>query len=239
MAEIIVAMIEPESEGNIGSVARGMKNFGLSQLYLINPKEGIGVYSRKMAAHAQEILDNTKILENLEELEKECDLIYGTTAITAKRPSNIRRNVISPSEFARIASSINGRIAVLLGRESSGLSNMELERCDAVISIPADEQYPTLNVATAGGIIFYEIFKAGRRIQASPSIDRPTKENILDEFRSIISRTNIPEYKRHLIEQAFKSLIGKSAVSKKEAGLLLMAFHRVKIEIQRRDECRW
>ncbi|MGQ9781721.1 MAG: RNA methyltransferase [Nitrososphaeria archaeon] len=239
MVETVVAMIEPESQGNIGAVARSMKNFGLSQLYLINPKEKIGADSRKMAAHAQEILDNAKILMNLEELRDECDLIYGTTAISARRPTNVKRNTISPSEFARVASSIDGRIAVLLGRESNGLSNMELEQCDAVISIPASKQYSTLNVAMAGGIIFYEMFKAYERTHTFPLIDRPTKENLLDEFKSILSRTNLPEYKKHMIQQAFKNIVGKSAITKKEAGLLLTAFRRIRIELQKRNECIW
>ena len=239
MAETIVGMLEPENQGNIGAIARSMKNFGLNQLYLINPKDILGVSSKRMAAHAQDILDNAKILMTLEDLKKECDLLYGTTAISAKRSANLIRNTITPSEFANLASSIKGRIAVLLGRESSGLSNNELEQCDSVITIPANKQYPTLNVAMAGTIIFYEIYKVGRSTQAFSAIDKITKENLLEKIRSIVSKTNLPQYKRIMVEQAFKNIIGKSAISKKEAGLLLTAFRRIEIELQKRDKNQW
>lgn len=235
MAEVMVAMIEPENQGNIGAVARGMKNFGLRRLYLINPKEGLGVEARKMASHAQDVLENLKILKNFEELKKECSLLYGTTAIPAKRPSNLTRNTMTPSEFASLVSSINGNVAIILGRESSGLSNRELEACDAVITIPADLQYSTLNVSTAGAIIFYELYKNMGQMTSS-LIDINTKENLLKRFKSIVSKTNLPEYKKSMTVQAFKNTIGKSAVSKKEGGLLLTALNRVDIELSKRKD---
>jgi TrmH family RNA methyltransferase len=231
MAEIIVVMIEPENQGNIGAVARSMKNFELRQLYLINPKDEIGVDARKMASHAQDVLGNAKILKNLKELKKECSLLYGTTAISAKRPSNLTRNALTPSEFASLISSTDGKIAILFGRESRGLSNRELDYCDAVITIPANILYSTLNVSTAAAIIFYEIYKKIGRITLSSTIDLNTKENLLKRFKGIISKTNLPDYKRSMIEQAFKNTIGKSSISRKEAGLLLTALNRIDIEL--------
>jgi len=236
MAEIIVVMVEPENQGNIGAVARSMKNFGLRQLYLIGPKDCLGVDARKMASHAQDVLENAKILKNFGELKKDCNLIYGTTAIPAKRPSNLTRNTMTPSEFASLVASIDGKIAILLGRESTGLSNRELEDCDAVITIPADLQYSTLNVSTAGAIIFYEIYKKIGQIKTSSLIDINSKENLLKRFKSIVSKTNLPEYKRNMTEQAFKNIIGKSAISKKEAGLLLTALNRVDIELSKGND---
>jgi len=143
---------------------------------------------------------------------------------------------MTPSEFASLVSSIDGKIAILLGRESTGLSNRELEDCDAVITIPADLQYSTLNVSTAGAIIFYEIYKKIGQIKTSSLIDINSKENLLKRFKSIVSKTNLPEYKRNMTEQAFKNIIGKSAISKKEAGLLLTALNRVDIELSKGND---
>jgi len=231
MADIAIAMMEPENEGNVGAIARAMKNFDLNKLYLINPKIHISEYSRKIAVRAQNILDNARILPTIEKLKDEYDLLYGTTAIPAKRPSNIKRNILKPSDFAKLISNVKGRAVILLGRESSGLSNKELEYCDAVITIPACEDYPTLNVATAGAILFYELYKNKAKNEGFPTIDKKTRRLILEKFTKIVSQTNLPEYRKKLVGKAFKNILGKSIITKKEAGLLITALNRVEKEL--------
>ncbi|MEM3403554.1 MAG: TrmJ/YjtD family RNA methyltransferase [Nitrososphaeria archaeon] len=239
MVDIAIAMMEPENEGNIGAVARAMGNFALSKLYLINPKIHIGINSRKMAAHAQSILDNAIILSNIASLKEEYDLLYGTTAILAKRPSNIKRNVLKPDDFAKLVSKIKGKVIILLGRESSGLSNEELEYCDAVITIPACEDYPTLNVATASAILFYELYKNNTEIKGLPLMNKRTKKLLLEKFLAVISQTNLPAYKKKLVGKAFKNILGKSIITKKEGSLLITALNRVEKELTIRAEKNW
>jgi tRNA/rRNA methyltransferase len=238
MTDIVVAMIEPESQGNIGAIARAMKNFGLKELYLVNPKDSLGDEARKMAVHAQNLLDNVKIFQTFDDLKNEIGLLYGTTAIAAKRPGNLTRNAISPSQFAELASSTKGRIAVLFGRESTGLSNRELEACDAVITIPSNQEYPTLNVAMAGVIIFYELSKVKINATSFTAMDKATKFMLISKFKSLTFKTNLPAYKRRMIERAFRNVIGKGAVTQKEAGLVLTALNRIekKIELLEKDD---
>jgi len=229
MPEIAIIMVEPENQGNIGAVARAMKNFGLKELYLVRPKDEIGDLARKMAANAQDILDNAKIVMSFEEIRHEFNLIYGTTAVPAKRSTNVLRITMTPSQFAKLISEARGKVAILLGRESHGLSNQELEECDAIITIPTSIEYPTLNVAMAGTIIFYELFlqnKDGRK-RGFKVVDKKTKEMLIEKINALISRTNLPPHKIRLIIRAFRNLIGKSVISDKEAGLLLTAFSRV------------
>ncbi|MCX8188352.1 MAG: RNA methyltransferase [Nitrososphaeria archaeon] len=229
MPEIAIIMIEPENQGNIGAVARAMKNFGLKELYLIRPKDEIGEFARKIAANAQDILDNAKILTSFEEVKKRFNLIYGTTAISAKRSTNVLRITITPAQLANIISNAKGKVAVLLGRESHGLSNQELEECDAVVTIPSSQEYPTLNVAMAGTIIFYEIFQkiAYKKEGKFKMADKKTKELLIEKLKILVSRTNLPPHKIRLITRAFRNFIGKSVLSDKEARLLLTAFSRI------------
>ncbi len=229
MPEIAIVMVEPENQGNIGAVARAMKNFGLKELYLVRPKDEIGEFARKIAANAQDILDNAKILSSFEEVKKKFNLIYGTTAIPAKRSTNVLRITITPTQLANTISNAKGKIAILLGRESHGLSNKELEECDAVVTIPSSQEYPTLNVAMAGTIIFYELFQKirYRRKNKFRIVDNKTKELLIEKLKEIVSRTNLPPHKVRLIIRAFRNFIGKSVLSDKEARLLLTAFSRI------------
>ncbi|MEM0385578.1 MAG: RNA methyltransferase [Nitrososphaeria archaeon] len=238
MPEITIIMVEPENQGNIGAVARAMKNFGLKELYLIRPKDEIGEFARRIAANAQDILDNAKILTSFEEVKKEFDLIYGTTAIPAKRSTNVLRITITPTQLANIISDAKGRIAILLGRESHGLSNQELEECDAVVTIPSSLEYPTLNVAMAGTIIFYELFQKMwyKKKSKFKMADKKTKELLIEKLKILVSRTNLPPHKIRLITRAFRNFIGKSVVSDKEARLLLTAFSRVDKAFLRKGE---
>ncbi|MGB9724941.1 MAG: RNA methyltransferase [Nitrososphaeria archaeon] len=228
MPEIVVIMIEPENQGNIGAIARAMKNFGLRELYLVRPKDELGELARKMAANAQDILDNVKILMSFDEIKEKFDLIYGTTAVQARRSTNILRITITPSQFANLISGTKGKVAILFGRESHGLTNQELNECDAIVTIPTSLEYPTLNVAMAGAIIFYELFqKIGGKKRGFRIADRKIKGMLVDKVNTLVSRTNLPPHKIRLITRAFRNLIGKSAISEKEAGLLLTAFSRV------------
>ncbi|MFH0748332.1 MAG: TrmH family RNA methyltransferase [Candidatus Bathyarchaeota archaeon] len=87
--EISVVLVEPEHEGNIGSVARLMKNFGLTRLWLVNPKAKLGEETVALASHARDVLDHARIFNNLDETLNGIDFAVGTTSIRAKRSSNI------------------------------------------------------------------------------------------------------------------------------------------------------
>ncbi|MEM3380970.1 MAG: RNA methyltransferase, partial [Candidatus Bathyarchaeia archaeon] len=152
-----VVLVEPEHEGNIGLVARSMKNFGFNDLWLINPKVNLGLEAKALASKAQDLLSNVKVVENLEDALEDCDYVVATTATVGRSPSNLNRAHVTLKEFSRKIYRLNTKVAVLFGRESRGLTNDEISRCDLVVHIPTDPAYKTLNMAAAASITLYEI----------------------------------------------------------------------------------
>ena len=135
-----VVLVEPKYDGNIGSVARAMKNFGFENLVLVNPCS-IDDFGRAMASHAKDLLERAQNVSTLEEALENTELVVGTTG---KRMGNEQRHLrlhlrvpcLSPKELAEKLEGKDGTIVLLLGREDCGLTDEELAICDMVVSIP-------------------------------------------------------------------------------------------------------
>lgn len=154
---IRVILVEPSHPGNIGSVARAMKTMGLHKLVLINPKKFPHYEASKLAAGAESVLDTAEVVESLETALGDCTLVIGTSV----RDREVAWPTQSPRASAESVAAhlVNSQhqVAILFGRESSGLSNDELDRCDFQIRIPANAEYSSLNLANAVQIIAYEM----------------------------------------------------------------------------------
>ncbi len=227
--DVRVVFVGPEVEGNIGSMARLMKNFGLSELWLINPKTEIGAEAHAFASHAQDILENMVIADSLDEAFSDVSYVVGTTSIPAERFANVRRTPITPQEFAQTVRTVGGKVALLFGREGTGLSNEELAKCDVVVTIPAHHTYRTLNVASASAIIFYELWKArfGNRRGYVEEASREHRERLAMLFDQMCHRAKLPENKERLTRKAFRNIIGRAFISKREATLIIGVFREL------------
>ena len=226
---IRVVLVEPEHEGNVGSIARLMKNFGLTQLWLVNPQIVLGSEAYARAVHASELLDNCCIVHNLKQACLNIEWVIGTTAIYAKKQSNLRRTTITPEELAKQSSIQRGNLALLFGREGHGLSNQELDLCDVVVSIPSSSQYQTLNIASAAAIIFYELWKKRGNQQhkrSSREVGVQTKLRLLQLFTDLVEKEGLPPHRKRLATKAFRNIISRAFISQREAHLLLGVFRR-------------
>lgn len=227
--DVRVVLVEPEYEVNIGSIARAMKNFGLNELWLANPRVELGAEARRYAAHAQDVMGEIVVAESLDAALEGITSVVGTTATYAKRSANLKRTAITPAEFAKQAASSGGKVALLFGRESTGLTNDELNRCDFVVTIPASDEYGVLNVAVASAIVFYELFKAqnGARVRGyAEEADHDTKKRLVDLFDHLSLKAGLPAHKRRLAKRAFHNVISRAFVSKREATLIVGVFRR-------------
>lgn len=178
LSRVAVAFVEPLYEINIGYVARCMKNFGLTNLILVKPRCGIGDEAHRFSAHAQDVLARARIVDNLTELRGEFDLIVGTTGVATKDLNQVRR-WIPPERLARRVAEQEGRVLIVLGREDIGLTNEELRLCDIVSIIPANPEYPVMNVSHAAAIFFYEIYKHASQTAPSWARERmPVREEV-------------------------------------------------------------
>ena len=152
---VIVVLDHPQDLVNIAHVVRGLKNFGLRDLRLVNPREYESYRVEGIAHQTQDILSRVRAYSTLEEAIADCVHVVGFTARgrTAKR--NLQRPREAAAEIAALAD--GGPVALLFGREDKGLSNDALDRCHRVVTIPSDPGYPSLNLAHAVIIMLYEL----------------------------------------------------------------------------------
>jgi tRNA/rRNA methyltransferase len=228
---IRIILLEPETGGNIGSIARSMKNFQLNDLWIVNPQTPINDEARAFAMGGLDVLKSAKVVSTFRKALKGVDLVVGTSSVAATSTSNLSRVSIRPAELAKKVQAVKGTIAIVFGRESSGLSNREVEGCDFMVTIPASREYNVLNIATAASIIFYEIFHQRIRGRSFELASRPAMERLLRQFDGLLKRSKIAPHRRKLAHRAFRNLISRALVSKREASLLLGLFRKLQTEL--------
>lgn len=226
---IYVVFVEPESPGNIGFLARTMKNFGLSNLILINPCT-IENESWFQAMHAKEIIRERKTYKSLEEFSNEegIDFLVGTTGMPGGS-HNVTRIAVKPEQL-RESVNINGNIALIFGREGNGLTNKEIELCDVVVSIPTHESYPIMNVTHAAAIIFYELFKKDFSFNVIDGklASNIEKDSLINSMNQIINQLGYPPHKSKNASTVFRRILGRSFISAREAHTLKGTLRRIK-----------
>ena len=240
-----VILIKPEHSGNIGAVARIMKNFNFEKLIIFNPIESIeNIYSYEtqgFAMHGKDILMNVDITEvedqnnHLLEYKKllaPFDLVIASTA-KGKRNSNIKRLAIFPMDLSLPKSTKPLNIAILFGRESRGLTNDEISLADILLRIPTGQDYPTLNISHACGVILYELFKKlyvikiGRGTRPVLIADREDRQLLQSLIQNIINNLKIRTHKKDNVRFAFRNIFERALMSKKELSLITGVFSKV------------
>ncbi len=154
-ANIRIVLVNTTHPGNIGGAARAMKNMGLAELYLVEPKEYPAPRAVWRAAAARNILDGATIVETVDEAIADCGLVVGTSA----RERRIPWPLLNPRECGEkiYRESATHKTALLFGREDRGLTNEELQKCHYHVHIPSNPDYSSLNLATAVQVLAYEV----------------------------------------------------------------------------------
>jgi len=152
---IRIVLVETTHPGNIGGVARAMKNMGLARLYLVAPRQYPDERATWRAASATDILDAAVVTDSLADAIGDCQFVVGTSA----RERRIPWPLLDPRRCAaRMAEASRGeQVAVLFGREDRGLTNEELKQCNLHLHVPTDAAYSSLNLAMAVQIVAYEL----------------------------------------------------------------------------------
>jgi len=240
-----VVLVKPEHAGNIGSIARVMKNFNFEKLIIFNPIETIenifNYETQGFAMHGKDVLMNAIIKEvedqnnHLSEYKKllaQFDLVIATTA-RGQRNSNIKRLAIFPIDLTLPVSAKPLNIALLFGRESRGLTNDEISLADILLRIPTGIDYPALNLSHACGVILYELFKKlyvikiGRGIHPILLADRKDRQLLQSLIQKIINNLKIRTHKKENVELAFKNAFERTFMSKRELSLITGVFSKV------------
>ena len=155
LANIRIVLIQTSHPGNIGSAARAMKTMGLSELYLVNPKSFPDEQANTMSSNATDILDNAVVVDSVQDALTDCRLVVGTSA---RHERSLAWDILEPRACAEqlVKQAQTAKVAVIFGRESSGLTNDELALCHHLVHIPTNPDYSSLNLASAVQIVSYE-----------------------------------------------------------------------------------
>ena len=155
---INIVLVDTIHPGNIGSVARAIKTMGLSRLSLVNPRNFPSGDANALSGNATDVLENANTYSSIKEAIKDSTFVYATSS----RDRSIQWPILNASSAAeKICNEVNSdkEISIIFGKEDRGLTNTELEYANNLIEIPANPEYPVLNLAMSAQIICYEIFK--------------------------------------------------------------------------------
>ena len=163
LANIRIVLVETSHPGNIGGVARAMKNMMMDNLYLVSPKIFPSADATARASGADELLASAVVCDSLQEAVADCSLVLGASA----RDRTLSWPEISPRDSAEKLAKDLGlqKAAIVFGRENSGLKNHELDLCHYLLRIPCNTDFSSLNLAAAVQIVCYELFVASGQQQ--------------------------------------------------------------------------
>jgi len=224
--EIAVAVVDAETPGNVGTIARAMKNFGLAELLLVDPPEldpDGEAYGFAGRAREDILPDATEI--GFEELVANYHTV-GTTATTNEdATSHVRYPAIPAADLADHLQKVDARTAIVFGRERVGLTNAELAEMDEICSIPASAAYPSLNLGQAATIICYELRSLTVGETQHPEeiherADQPEIERVHDQFARFLDAIGHPEPKRDKSGRMFRRVLGRAHPTPREARTL-------------------
>ena len=222
-----IVLVKPEHAGNIGAIARVMKNFNFKKLIIFNPIESTkNIYSYEtqgfamhgkdilMDAILKEVINQDNHLSEFKKLLAQFDLIIATTA-RGKRNSNIKRLAVFPMDLSLPISSKPLNIAILFGRESRGLTNEEISLADIILRIPTElfKKLYVLNI--------------GRGSHPVLIADREDRQFLQKLIQNIINILKIRNYKKENINFAFRNIFERAFMSKRELSLITGVFSKI------------
>ncbi|UJP01131.1 MAG: RNA methyltransferase [Nitrosomonas sp.] len=221
---IRIVLSHTSHPGNIGAVARAMKTMGLQSLYLINPKCFPDEEADARAANAIDILQQAKVCA---ELDETLDNTALTAAVTA-RPRELSHTIFDARQGAMelVQQARQQPVALLFGRENSGLTTAEVNKCQIIIHIPANPQYPSLNLASAVQVMAYELRMALTENPTRPAASgAPANFNELELLYTHLEQLMIASgfldpQKPKLLMQRIRRLFARARLEKEEVQIL-------------------
>lgn len=193
LRNIRIVLVNTSHPGNIGGVARAMKNMGMAKLYLVSPKEYPADKAVWRASNAVDVLDDAIVVDTLDDAIAGCGLVVGTSA----RERRIPWPMLTPRECGERAWSESSRhdIAIVFGREDRGLTNEELHKCNFHVHIPTNPDYSSLNLGAAVQVLAYEMRLAclqeeeGKPVSFDDWDQPPAKTEALERYYQHLQET--------------------------------------------------
>lgn len=233
--DVSVVLVEPSLPENVGAVARVMDNLGFHDLRLVNPCDHHSPAARAVATHSTDILDQAATFSSLPEAVRDRQVILGTSA----RDRNRSASFTSVGDLGSMIPEGDSRLALVFGRESSGLSNGELAVCNGWVSIPTFGATSSLNLSHAVALVLYELTKW--RAQPTNPSGEPTLlassgevEGLKRQLFSVLTETRFLRARnQETLWLGFADLIGRARPTHRDIRLLHGFFHRVLVTLER------
>ena len=167
MSAPVIVLVRPQLGENIGKAARAMLNFGLTEMRLVAPRDGWPNHSAGPAASGADIvLEQARVFDSVAEAVADCEHVYATTV----RKRGVTKPVVTPVEAAGEIHTAPGRSAILFGPERSGLETEDVALARAILTVPINPEFGSLNLAQAVILVAYEWSK-GRNLVQPPRVD--------------------------------------------------------------------
>ena len=222
MGSITVAVVDAKTPGNVGTIARAMKNFGFSDLVLVDPPsldpdgEAYGFAGRAR----EDVLPNAEVVA-FDDLVDGYHTVGFTAVANEDATKHVRFPVKTPAELREHLRGLDADTALVFGRERTGLTNDELARLDQVCTIPADADYPVLNLGQAATVALYELREFGIAESNVPEVERHRAreaeiERFYDHLESYLGAIEYPEPKRDKTMRLFRRLVGRAHPTDRE-----------------------
>jgi len=227
---LVVILVGPENPGNVGFVTRTLANFGVQELRLVGEDHRQDQFAQMFSVHAHKILDNAGIFDDLGSALTDIDLAWAATA-RAGRNHSVTRALVPLAELPD-PNALEGRIALVFGRESTGLFNDEMELCDLAFTIPASKDYPSLNLSHAVSVVLYHLFsKYAPEEPRQPSETRAAtyqeREQVYKFFDEVVDQLRLKEHRIPIAKQVFRNLLGRAYMTGREVATLTGVVRRI------------
>ena len=221
-ALVRIVLIDPSHPGNIGSVARAMKNMALTDLVLVRPRSFPHAEANALAAGADDILSRARIVDTVAEAIGDAQFIAGTTS----RPRSYYWEFTTPRDVAGriVGLAQENRAALLFGSERYGLGTEDLKHCNVLVRIPANPEYCSLNLAMSVQLLAYEIFMSRELPQSSIQLEIPLApagdvEHFYAHLHQVLGEIDFDDRTGHLMER-LRRLFNRAQLDRNELNIL-------------------
>ena len=223
-----IILVEPQLSENIGTAARAMANFGLTDLRLVSPREGWpSEKARSASASANHVIDAVRVYERLEDALAGLTYVYATTA----RSREVAKRVVGPREAAEAGTrrmANGGHVGVLFGKERTGLNNEQVSLADEILTLPVSLDFSSLNIAQAVLIFAYEwrLAAIGAELPFGSEIAEPApREQLIAMFEHLEAALDDagffrPTEKRPHITLAIRAMLQRASLTEQEVRTL-------------------
>ena len=235
---VTIVLVEPKSPGNVGFAARVLSNFGVNELRIVGEDPRKDSQAQIFSVHALELLESANIFPDMESAVRDMHATWAATARSGRNHSVTRALV--PLEGLPNPLSMDGKVAIVFGREDIGLTNEEILLCDLAFTIPVAPNYPSMNLSHAIAVVLYHLYSAyAPEREKEPTEARPAtrmeREMVFTFFDGIVDKLAIKDFRKPIAKQVFRNLLGRSYMTGREVATLTGVVRKISEQIEERD----